>query len=138
MEDIDRIIEALKLQPHPEGGYYRETFRSEETMNGRNRNLVTAIYFLLTSENVSNFHRIKSDELWFHHAGSPLIVHTLDAAGHHQHLVGNNVEAGKKTLADSGLAITSADPVNTHMERRDAVRRNHLGGDLERQVPLPE
>lgn len=91
-KEIEFLISRLQLIPHPEGGFYREIFRSEETVHEGERNLMTSIYFLLTSENISRFHRIKSDELWFHHAGSPLIVHILDAAGYHQHVVGNRVE----------------------------------------------
>lgn len=93
MEEINTIIQSLDLKPHPEGGFYREVFRSEETVNEGERNLMTSIYFLLTSENVSRFHRIKSDELWFHHGGSPLIVHILDAGGYHKHIVGNKLES---------------------------------------------
>ncbi len=89
---MQKYIDALGLQPHPEGGFYKEVYRSEETVVSGERNLMTSIYFLLTSENVSKFHRIKSDELWFHHAGSPLIVHTLDQNGHHEHLVGTDLE----------------------------------------------
>lgn len=85
--EIQQLIQNFDLIPHPEGGFYKETYRSDLTVG--NRKLMTAIYFLLTSENVSNFHRIKSDELWFHHAGSPLIVHTLSSAGHQENLVGN-------------------------------------------------
>ncbi len=85
--EIQKLIENFDLVPHPEGGFYKETYRSEVDFG--NRKLITAIYFLLTSDNVSHFHRIKSDELWFHHAGSPLIVHTLTTAGHQQYLVGN-------------------------------------------------
>jgi uncharacterized protein len=55
---------------------------------------MTSIYFLLTSESVSHFHRIKSDEIWFYHGGSPLVVHILDAAGHHEHVVGFDIEKG--------------------------------------------
>ena len=77
---IEDIIKTLHLIPHPEGGFYKETYRSLETINSGKRQLMTSIYFLLTSENVSKFHRIKSDELWFFHAGSPLIVHVLDAS----------------------------------------------------------
>lgn len=94
MKEIEKIIQSLDLQPHPEGGFYREVFRSEDTVYEGERNLMTSIYFLLTSENISKFHRIKSDELWFHHAGSPLIVHILDAAGYHQHIVGSRLEEG--------------------------------------------
>ena len=93
-KQLEFLISKLQLIPHPEGGFYREIFRSEETVQDGERNLMTSIYFLLTSENISRFHRIKSDELWFHHAGSPLIVHILDAAGYHQHLVGDQLENG--------------------------------------------
>lgn len=85
-ERIAFLVEKLELIPHPEGGFYSETYRSEAsiaTKSGK-RNLSTAIYFLLTSENVSKFHRIKSDELWFFHEGSKLTVHTLSELGHQQ------------------------------------------------------
>ncbi|MDF2156241.1 cupin domain-containing protein [Algoriphagus sp. CAU 1675] len=81
---IDFLIRSLDLLPHPEGGYYRETYRSEilhDTPSGK-RNLSTCIFFLLTSENVSHFHRIKSDELWFWHEGSSLLIHLLGDKGH--------------------------------------------------------
>ncbi len=76
---IKFLVKSLNLLPHPEGGFYKEIFRSPEgfeTEHGE-RNLCTSIFFLLTSENVSRFHRIKSDELWFFYEGSPLTVHTL-------------------------------------------------------------
>ena len=88
MPSQEQIIETLGLLPHPEGGYYKETYRSELSLEGQERDLLTSIYFLLTSENVSRFHRIKSDELWYFHAGSPLIVHTLSEGGHAQHHLG--------------------------------------------------
>lgn len=89
--DINSIISKLKLQPHPEGGFYSETYRSDITIPGRDRQLMTSIYFLLSSENVSRFHRIKSDELWFYHAGSPLVVHTLENGTHKETIVGPNI-----------------------------------------------
>ena len=78
------LVEKLQLSPHPEGGFYSETYRSDVNIgtSAGTRNLTTAIYFLLTSENVSKFHRIKSDELWFFHEGSNLTVHTLSELGH--------------------------------------------------------
>lgn len=87
MKSSDRIaelIELLNLQEHPEGGFYAETYRSPEKLplKSGERNLTTSIYFLLRSEDVSRFHRIKSDELWFWHEGSPLSVHYLTSAGH--------------------------------------------------------
>jgi uncharacterized protein len=93
---LQELIEKLELLPHPEGGYYKETYRSEETIAEKDRNLLTSIYFVLTSENVSRFHRIKSDELWYFHFGSAVIVHTLDEHGHTEHLLGNNFTNGEQ------------------------------------------
>jgi predicted cupin superfamily sugar epimerase len=92
---IELLIQELNLIPHPEGGFYRETYRSKEVLNDINRNLVTTIYFLLRSEDISLFHRIKSDEHWFFHAGSRLVVHTLDKNGHHKHLLGLELNKGE-------------------------------------------
>ncbi len=89
--EITKIVEKLNLIPHPEGGFYSETYRSEISIPGIDRQLMTSIYFLLTADNVSKFHRIKSDELWFFHSGSPLIVHTLDKKGHTQTIIGNDI-----------------------------------------------
>ncbi|WP_143962865.1 cupin domain-containing protein [Litoribacter populi] len=79
-ERIIELIKSLNLQPHPEGGFYAETYRSGEEMESANgkRNLATSIFFLLTAENVSKFHKIKSDEMWFFHEGNPLTVHLLN------------------------------------------------------------
>ncbi|WP_035467686.1 cupin domain-containing protein [Algoriphagus mannitolivorans] len=81
---ISELIELLNLQEHPEGGFYSETYRAKEstTLSYGERSLATSIYFLLRSEDVSRFHRIKSDELWFWHEGSPLSVHILTHEGH--------------------------------------------------------
>jgi predicted cupin superfamily sugar epimerase len=71
------LIDTLNLLPHPEGGYYKETYRSEETTinkKGAERNVCTAIYFLLEGNDKSHFHRIQSDELWFFHLGQALEI----------------------------------------------------------------
>ena len=74
-------IQALQMQPHPEGGFFRESYRSEQTMEvpapgggTQQRNVCTAIYFLLEAGNFSAFHRIKSDEIWHFYAGQALEV----------------------------------------------------------------
>jgi predicted cupin superfamily sugar epimerase len=59
--DIQEIIGTLDLKPHPEGGFFRETYCSE-VMHG-NRKVSTAVYFLLTKGNMSHLHRIASDEI---------------------------------------------------------------------------
>lgn len=75
------IIERLQLKPHPEGGYYRETFRAAglvQNANGLLRAAGTAIYYLLEDGDVSHFHRLSADELWFFHEGEPLEILTLE------------------------------------------------------------
>lgn len=80
-------VERLGLAPHPEGGWYRETWRSPESVtrsagDRTARPAATSIYFLLREGEVSRLHRIRSDETWFLHDGGPLIVHVFDDAGH--------------------------------------------------------
>lgn len=83
MKSAEQWIEELQLEPHPEGGYYRQTDLSSETTekNGKAFPLYTNIYFLLTPESPSHFHQLTSDELWFYHAGNPLTVHSLHPDG---------------------------------------------------------
>lgn len=82
---INLLIHHLQLQTHPEGGYFKETYRSEELLHspdfGESRNLLTNIYFLITSGNFSAFHRINSDELWYFHEGDSCIIHVLHQQG---------------------------------------------------------
>jgi predicted cupin superfamily sugar epimerase len=93
-ERINELIEQLALFPHPEGGYYKETYRSGETLEGEQA-LMTSILFLLTTENASNFHRIQSDEHWYFHEGSPLVVHVIGESGHEQKQLGLDLSAGQ-------------------------------------------
>jgi predicted cupin superfamily sugar epimerase len=69
-EEADRIIELLGLKPHPEGGWYRETFRDAPGDGGRAAS--TAIYFLLKAGERSHWHRVDAAEVWHWHAGAPL------------------------------------------------------------------
>lgn len=72
-------ITHLDLSPHPEGGYYKEVFRSGKLVN--DRSVITSIYYLLENENKSAFHRLTSPEVWYYHAGYPLIVHVIHPDG---------------------------------------------------------
>lgn len=82
-------IQRLSLQPHPEGGYYRQTYRAELVVPKEAlpreftgpRAVATAIYFLLEGEDFSAFHRLRSDELWHFYAGGPLTVHVIAPDG---------------------------------------------------------
>lgn len=102
------IIDTLGMQPHPEGGYYVETYRSDETIAVNalparfpgDRALGTAIYFLLTSEDISCFHRIRTDEVWHFYCGSVLTIHLLDTRGdYHEILLGTDIANGQRPQA---------------------------------------
>ena len=89
------IIDKLKLTPHPEGGFYKETYRSDDTIvNDRkeNRNISTAIYYLLEDEDKSHFHRIQSDELWFFHLGQPLEIILIQSGHLTTIILGNDIK----------------------------------------------
>ena len=79
-----QLIETLQLQPHPEGGWFREVFRSNSQVqpsDGRPaRQALTTIYFLLEAHQYSRWHRVLSDEVWIHLEGVPLALWTSDAS----------------------------------------------------------
>jgi hypothetical protein len=98
------LIEQLGLLPHPEGGFFRETYRATMDLPGAAlaphfagfRNVSTAIYYLLAQGDRSRFHRIRSDEVWHFYAGDPLQVIELTQAGSVQvTLLGTNFSAGE-------------------------------------------
>jgi predicted cupin superfamily sugar epimerase len=70
MPEADRIIALLNLKPHPEGGYFRETFRDGAAADGRAYS--TAIYFLLKAGEISRWHRVDAAEIWHFYRGAPL------------------------------------------------------------------
>lgn len=78
MDEAKTIIARLGLAPHPEGGWYRETWRAAPSEDGRARG--TAIHFLLERGQRSHWHRVDADEWWLWHAGSPLDLHIAAAA----------------------------------------------------------
>lgn len=97
------IIQHLQLQPHPEGGFYKEVYRSAGTIDAHclpqafngSRNYATSIYYLLQRGDYSTFHRIKSDEIWHFYAGGNLLLHLIAADGNYQCIMlGNNLSEG--------------------------------------------
>lgn len=92
-------IDKLGLISHPEGGYYKETYRAEMEISCHGfegkRNVSTAIYFLLENENKSHFHKIKSDELWFHHDGNALEIYVLQENGLQTIVLGKDISNGE-------------------------------------------
>ncbi|GGD25832.1 cupin domain-containing protein [Hyunsoonleella pacifica] len=101
MSAVQKIINQLQLQPHPEGGYFKETYRSKGIITQEhlskeftgNRNYSTGIYFLLTSDTFSAFHKINQDEMWHFYNGQPLTLHIISPKGTYSKIViGNNLE----------------------------------------------
>ena len=104
MSVTDQLIQKYNLEPHPEGGWYKQTYKSNEQtaakalperFNG-DRAFSTAIYFLLEQEDFSAFHRIKSDECWHFYAGDPLLIYIIDQNGELRIIsVGNDFKQGQ-------------------------------------------
>ncbi len=101
---VHQLIQQYNLQPHPEGGWYKETYKSGEYITGSalperfggSRAFSTAIYFLLEQGNFSAFHRIKSDECWHFYAGDPLLIYVIQANGTLDIIhLGNDIEKGQ-------------------------------------------
>ena len=103
MKDAAFYTEHLHLLPHPEGGYYAETYRSEgiipvSALNNftGSRHYSTAIYYLLEKGDFSAFHRIKSDECWHFYAGGPLLIYIIEQTGELKIIsLSNNFEKGQ-------------------------------------------
>lgn len=101
MGQVEKIIQKLNLEPHPEGGYFRETYRSrgiiaraslDNNYTGE-RNYSTCIYFLLTSNNYSTFHKINQDEIWHFYKGSPIRLHIISDSGNYSNvIIGNDLD----------------------------------------------
>jgi predicted cupin superfamily sugar epimerase len=97
-------IDKLELTPHPEGGFFRQTYKAPLTIdrsalpasfNG-SRSAATAIYFLLEGPDFSAFHRLAADEMWHFYAGGALLVHIIEADSRHSMLrLGSNADRGE-------------------------------------------
>jgi len=96
MHDMNAIIDALKLEPHPEGGFYREMYRSEIRVSDLSltgsKSAHTSIYYLLSGNDFSAWHRIKSDETWYFHLGCDLLIYFID-----QNKMVRNVRVGMES-----------------------------------------
>jgi uncharacterized protein len=96
----EEIIKKLDLKPHPEGGFYKEIYKSRDFVEptclhnkfNDKRRFSTSIYYLLRNGDFSAFHRIKSDELWHYYAGGDILLHLLDHKnGYQTKILGNEI-----------------------------------------------
>jgi len=105
--DVQNIIKKYGMQAHPEGGWYREIFRSDIVLSENSlpeffkgsRSALTSIYYLLNDRNFSAFHRIKSPEVWYFHEGMPLIIHMVSEAGDYTKIELSDKETGVHQFA---------------------------------------
>jgi len=105
MKQIENLIKVLNLKPHPEGGYFKETYRSLGEINEDcldpaytgNRNYATSIYFLLTTDSFSAFHKINQDEIWHFYDGSPITIYMISPEGEYSEVIlGRRINRGEK------------------------------------------
>jgi predicted cupin superfamily sugar epimerase len=101
-------IKHLQLQPHPEGGYYKEVFRSDMDVvrvgTEGIKQACTSIYYLLEGKDFSGLHRIGSDEIWYFHKGVPLHIHAIDEAGKHMvHELSDGPDGDLSIVIKAGL-----------------------------------
>lgn len=105
MKNPKEIIEKLELTKHPEGGYFKEIYRSNESISHEalperfsgDRSFGTSIYFLLKENEISAWHKVKQDEIWHHYLGSQLILHTIDEKGNYKKAtLGKNFEENEQ------------------------------------------
>lgn len=99
MATVSELVSRLALTPHPEGGFFKETYRSELTVRPKGfpseRNISTGIYFLLRACDFSAFHRIRSDEMWHYYSGEPLEVIMLNEKGRSGFVLGPDIQNGQ-------------------------------------------
>jgi predicted cupin superfamily sugar epimerase len=85
MNAKEQLVRLFDLAPHPEGGFFRETYRAAQRVRREGspdlRNAATAIYFLLGDGSFSSWHRIQADEIWHFYTGDPVAIHVLTDAG---------------------------------------------------------
>ena len=108
MYTAEYFIESLRMEPHIEGGYFKECLLGADTLqdyggtdghdyDGESRHLWSSIYFLLREEEVSHFHRLTYDEVWYYHAGNALTIYVIDEVGVlHAKKLGLNAQAGEQ------------------------------------------
>lgn len=99
MSKADELIKHYNLLPHPEGGYFQETYKAKETFitERGERSASTGIFYLLKKGQGSKLHRIKSDEMWHFYEGDPLIVYEENEKGERKETVlGRDFKKGQK------------------------------------------
>jgi len=108
-------IKHLEMTPHPEGGYFKEIFRSKHRVFRSPKDIeldaCTSIYYLLESSDFSGFHRLKSDELWYFHKGSPIFIHIIKENGSYDRIELSDLDSGHlQAVVESGCWFAAEIP----------------------------
>lgn len=116
-ENISLLCKKLQLLPHPEGGFFSEFYRSDEMLKESPTRFIgehcftTSIYYLLTGNAVSMFHKLKQDEIWHHYEGSSVILHFLFPNGKYEkHVLGKAIytdNANYQVLVPRGVWVSA-------------------------------
>lgn len=109
MIQASTLVKRLDLQPHPEGGYFKEVYRSNELIKAEGlperysseRCFGTSIYYMLEGEQFSAFHKLQSDETWHFYLGSPIVLHLISSEGNYSKIV-----LGQNITEDENLQYT--------------------------------
>lgn len=113
---VNTLIEAYELEPHPEGGAFKRAFSSQERYEGAGgqRSLAGSIFFLLGVGDISHFHQIDCEELWFFHEGCGMKIYIIEPDGSSRvELLGNDVSCGQKPMVVVGKgAIFAAENID--------------------------
>jgi len=115
MHSAQYWIDKLRLMPHPEGGYYKEVYRSQSQVNRLGgtaaKAACTSIYYLLEGEDFSGFHRLASDEIWYFHKGGPLLIHGIGKEGRYSKYELSDLESGNLSVViEPGLWFAAEVP----------------------------
>jgi hypothetical protein len=100
----DLWIQKLGMKPHPEGGFFAETYRNSRYVSFVNgpRSMATSIYFLLRSQDISHFHQLYSDEIWYFHSGSPVLVHQFHKNNYQKYILGPESDHDLQVVIKAG------------------------------------
>ena len=108
-----RLRRRLDLRPHPEGGWYRQTFKSMTTVTtekGAHRSSITSILFLLESRTFSAFHKLRSDETWHFYRGDSVALDLIDSAGNHERRILGAEDRFQTTMPAGVLFAAHVEP----------------------------
>jgi hypothetical protein len=125
------LVDKLALQPHPEGGWYREVYRSPTRVQAArgSRSAITTIYYLLERHQLSRWHVVQADELWHFYGGAPLELVEYDPTSRKltRHTLGHVAAAGRDPAGEADLAAVAVIPAGVWQAARSLGEYSLVG-----------